>query len=237
MFKILIVDDEKEARDCLADLLTDLLLEPEITKVCNSREVMELMEIYSYDILMTGINMPGMDGLSMIEEIVNRGKYPYIVIVSAFNKFEYAQKAIELGANAYILKPLQKDLIHNVLRRYREFLKKFYQTKVIALDKSNGSFLVRISDILAVEIQEKNFLKVYKSDSVFSNIRGQLCDVASRLPDYFIRINRQCIANSFQIRSFNSLSREITMLQNGKELVFQVSRECNKKIRKLFKSV
>jgi DNA-binding LytR/AlgR family response regulator len=237
MLSVLIVDDEKKARDFLAGLLSDVRPDVEIMKACNSHEALELLENHNYDILMTDINMPGMDGLQMIESIAHRDKHLFIVLVSALEKFEYAQKAINLGAHAYIVKPLYKDLISDVLEKYSKFRKESYYSRMILFDNPEGTFQLKAGDILAVEIQGKNLLKIYKSDYTMHTIRGTLNEVFLRLPECFIYINRQCFVNHLHIHSFNCISGKITLLQNGKELVFQMSRECNKNIKAFFSIV
>lgn len=70
---------------------------------------------YKPDIILTDVNMPKMDGLSMIEQIKKINKKIKCSIISAFNDTDYLQKAILLGVNLYITKPIIKDDIQNKL--------------------------------------------------------------------------------------------------------------------------
>lgn len=80
-------------------------------KVQSSREALSLMEKEIPDILITDIEMPGMNGLELIREV--RSKYPqiHILIISGYSNFEYARTALQYGVDNYLLKPvLQEDL-------------------------------------------------------------------------------------------------------------------------------
>jgi YesN/AraC family two-component response regulator len=235
MLRILIVDDEKKARDYIADLLLDALPDVVITRAPNSREALELIQTHYYDILMTDIDMPDMDGLSMIEKITRLNLSLFIVLVSAFDKFEYAQKGIELDTNYYILKPVHKELIERMIEKYRKFQQLTQPSRTVVFRRGQGSFPIRIKDILAVKIQGRNFVKVYKTNGILDCICEKLNEVFARLPDCFVYINRQCFVNTSQIKTFNCIAKEITMLHNGKEIVFQVSRNFSKKIKDLLK--
>jgi DNA-binding LytR/AlgR family response regulator len=235
MLKILIVDDEKKARDYIADLLHDVLSDVDITKASGACQALELLQKNYYDILMTDIYMPDMDGLSMIGEITRLNLSLFVVLVSAYNRFEYAQKGIELGAHYYILKPVHRELIEKMIEKYRKSRQIIQPSRFAVFRKGKGNFPIKVEDILAVEIQGRKFLKIYKTDGILDCIYEKLSEALARLPDCFVYISRQCFVNILKIRTFNSTAKEITMLQNGKEIVFRVSRDCCKKIKDLLK--
>jgi DNA-binding LytR/AlgR family response regulator len=237
MLRILIVDDEKKSRELLDNLFSKLLPDPVIAKACNYREAMEMLQTCPFDMLLTDICMPDTDGLSMIEEILRLDLHLFFVVVSAFDRFDYARKAIELGVNAYVLKPVYSELIEDVLEKYREFQKNAFPSRTMVFQKSNGSLPVKIGDILAVEVQDKCLLKIYHSDGTENIVYGKLGEVYADLSGCFTHINRQCIMNISLIRSFDSTEGKITAFSNGEEMIFPVSRECNKKMKKLFRQM
>lgn len=88
-----------------------------IGKAVNGLKVLELFKTQVPDILITDIEMPGMNGLELIEQV--KKKYPsvHIVILSGYNNFEYARAAIQYGVKEYILKPVsQSDLSASLLK-------------------------------------------------------------------------------------------------------------------------
>ena len=68
------------------------------------------------DIVMTDIRMPGLSGLEMIEAAREKGCTPAVIIVSGYDEFSYAQKALKLGAVEYLMKPMEDDDVYRAIR-------------------------------------------------------------------------------------------------------------------------
>lgn len=119
MYSILIVDDEKKERDGICKLLSHYHIDLKINQASNGEEALEAFEKTKYDILLTDIKMPYMDGMQLVKEVQKRGMNPVCIIYSAYGEFEYAQNAISLGVIEYLLKPIQldafKDLFNKVI--------------------------------------------------------------------------------------------------------------------------
>jgi len=115
---ILIVDDDEIYRE----LLVESIDEPGVgTEVAESgEEALSKLNATSYDILITDLNMPGMDGLSLLGRA--REKYPYIltIIITGYGTLESATKAIRQGAYDYIQKPFKGEEIQVVIRNAAE---------------------------------------------------------------------------------------------------------------------
>lgn len=105
MKKILIADDEYLVR---LGLKTTVDWEGHgfsiVGEAANGQEALEIFQKTDPDILLTDIRMPVMDGLMLIEKLKARKPSLYVVILTHYNDFAYAQKAILLGASQYILK-------------------------------------------------------------------------------------------------------------------------------------
>jgi len=105
MKKVLIVDDEYLVRLGLKTTVDwaghgfDI-----VGEAANGQEAIRLFDQTDPDILLTDIKMPIVDGLSLIETLKARKPSLYVVILTHYNDFSYAQKAILLGASQYILK-------------------------------------------------------------------------------------------------------------------------------------
>lgn len=69
----------------------------------------EVFEETDPDVVFVDIRMEEMDGLTLIEELQKKGKNAVFVIVTAYDEFSYAKKAIELGAKNYLLKPIDRQ--------------------------------------------------------------------------------------------------------------------------------
>ncbi|WP_338553530.1 response regulator [Paenibacillus sp. KS-LC4] len=123
MYKVLLVDDEEETRSGLLEEIAWARHGFEIVDTAaNGREAMELIERLEPDIVVTDISMPYMNGLELAEW--TRKTYPLtrIVIFSGYDEFEYAQQAIGLQVDEYILKPFSAQQLLEVMDKVKERL-------------------------------------------------------------------------------------------------------------------
>lgn len=79
-------------------------------------EGLELICSTHPDILITDIRIPGLSGLEMVEAAQARGCNPAVIIVSGYDDFSYAQKAVKLGAIEYLVKPMEDDDTYRAIR-------------------------------------------------------------------------------------------------------------------------
>jgi len=120
MLKILIADDEQPVLEGLQFLIKKHF---EDMAVCasarNGREAMELVRLHQPDIVLMDVRMPGISGLDAIRDL--RQSFPQMVfiLVTAYERFEIAKEAIDLGIQDYLLKPLSREALIQVLQRAR----------------------------------------------------------------------------------------------------------------------
>ena len=119
MARILIADDEDLERAALRFIMAGSGLDGEflIDEARNGHEALRLGMEKKYDAIFLDIKMPGLSGLQVAEAFRGAGILAPIVIISAFDTFEYAQKAIRLGVYEYLLKPAGAEEVVSVLRR------------------------------------------------------------------------------------------------------------------------
>ncbi|MHA0856997.1 response regulator transcription factor [Paenibacillus sp. CMAA1364] len=110
MINILIVDDQKHIRDGLQAMLCQFLKQlGNIYTAVNGIEALGLLSQHSIQLVITDIRMPDMDGLMLMEKSKQNHIEVDYLIISGYSDFAYAQKAIELGAKGYLLKPVNRD--------------------------------------------------------------------------------------------------------------------------------
>lgn len=112
MYTMIIADDEEI--ECKAMSLLIQRNFPEITLlpyVLSGTDLIGVVDSLDPDIAIVDINMTGMNGLDAIDHIKIKRHRTKIIINTAYNSFEYAQRAILLGADAYILKPERKNRV------------------------------------------------------------------------------------------------------------------------------
>ncbi len=119
--KVLYVEDNEEVRTETLNLLKQLFNTVEVA--ANGKEGLEKFKSEKFDIIITDINMPVMNGLEMIKEIKNIDKRVPIIVITAFNDFEYLVESIKIGVYGYILKPIDIDQLLEAVYRVMEKVK------------------------------------------------------------------------------------------------------------------
>ncbi|MCL6459019.1 MAG: response regulator [Gorillibacterium sp.] len=118
MYKVLLVDDEPRSIEGLQIMIDWHKLGFEICGVCtNGVEALAKIKETAPDLVITDIQMPVMNGLELIAAIKRSSTQPIIfIILSAYNEFNYAKKAMEYGIRHYILKPIIEEEASALLR-------------------------------------------------------------------------------------------------------------------------
>ncbi len=115
-----VAEDEERMRDYLARKTAEL--DPNLEcagTAADGEEAVELVERYLPDLLITDIKMPVLEGLELVARIRRTNPDVRILIVSGYSEFEYARRAIELGVDNYILKPIDVQALRETLRTIR----------------------------------------------------------------------------------------------------------------------
>lgn len=116
--KILVVDDEEAIREVVSTLLSAQGYE--CTTSSNGRLALETFRKGSYDLVLSDIVMPEMDGLKLLSELRLEDPDVPVIMVTAMHDIAIALEAIRAGAYDYILKPFEKDQLHLSVRRALE---------------------------------------------------------------------------------------------------------------------
>ncbi|WP_308737516.1 response regulator [Paenibacillus sp. AR247] len=120
MYKLLLVEDEEDVRDGLVEEINWELHGFQVTGTAeNGREALEWMEKEMPDIVVTDIQMPFMNGLELAAWIREHAPSTKIIILTGYDEFEYAQKAIKLQIDEYVLKPFSSRELVDVLLKVK----------------------------------------------------------------------------------------------------------------------
>jgi len=113
--KILIVDDEENARIGLSKLLSQEGYQ--VNAVGNGHEALDFLGNEPVSLVITDINMPEMDGLTFLREL-NR-EYPStdVIMITAYGGVESYLEAMNLGAFEYLNKPIKLDELKSVMKK------------------------------------------------------------------------------------------------------------------------
>jgi excisionase family DNA binding protein len=103
--RVLVVDDEASIRDLLAKTLA--LAEYDVDVTPDGRSALERLRMYSYDLLIADLKMPGLDGLTVIREAKRYKSDLPIIIITGFSTESSAIEAVNLGVAGYLTKPFR----------------------------------------------------------------------------------------------------------------------------------
>ena len=118
MYRVLIADDEGIMLEALKNIITaNFGNECELAFAKTGRAVVELAESFRPDIAFMDIQMPGINGIQAIKEIRKFNSSVKFIIITAYDKFDYAKEAINLGVLEYLTKPIKWQMIVDVLER------------------------------------------------------------------------------------------------------------------------
>ncbi|WP_433946771.1 response regulator transcription factor [Paenibacillus sp. SN-8-1] len=121
---ILIADDERAIREGIRRTIEQICPDYTVHLAASTAEAVQIMGGHRIDIVLTDILMPGMNGLEFMK--ISKHRYPLVkwVVISAHSEFSYAQEAVRLGARDYLLKPIGKkrlvELIENLQTEIRQ---------------------------------------------------------------------------------------------------------------------
>ena len=114
--KILLADDNKEFCDLLEEFFSTQEDLEVVGKAHNGLEVLEKVQELNPDVVVLDIIMPNLDGLGVIEKLTNFDKKPRIIVLSAVGQDKITQRAINLGADYYVVKPFDLKILVERIR-------------------------------------------------------------------------------------------------------------------------
>ena len=114
--KILIVDDEPDMLEMLDMIITDKTNHRVVT-TNNPLEVGDLLAKDNYNLVITDLKMPIMDGMDVIAAVKSRDPDIPVVVITAFGTIESAEEAVRRGAYDFITKPFRKEQILVTIER------------------------------------------------------------------------------------------------------------------------
>lgn len=121
MYRIMLADDEGIVIDSMKFIIDkEFGSECQVEYAKTGRSVIELAERFRPDIAVMDIQMPGINGIEAMREIQKFSPNTIFIVMSAYDKFDYAQEAIKLGVLEYINKPMERTKVVATLKRAME---------------------------------------------------------------------------------------------------------------------
>ena len=173
--KIMIVDDEPKIRKGIKMLL-DGQKGFDVVGAYDGADsaLMDILE-KTPDVIVTDIKMPEYSGLDLIEKIRERDKKIYIIIISGYSNFEYAQQAIKYGVYRYLTKPTNARELIGILEEIEKNIQKPRREEKQEMKVTN-LFVQKAMDYISMNYSQKLTL---------TKISEQLCITPNYLSELF----------------------------------------------------
>jgi two-component system, LytTR family, response regulator AlgR len=205
--RVLIVDDEKLARDRLRELLTDIGGYTVVGEAMNGAEAVEKTSELNPDVLLMDIRMPGMDGLEAAMHLMGMENPPSVIFTTAYD--QHALDAFEVNAVDYLLKPIRKDRLANALTKARKLtmkqMKEISQSRPEPPERTHISVhlrgnirLVPVPDILYFLADSKYV--VVRTPNEEHLIEDSLVNLEKEFGDRFLRVHRNALVATPSIK-------------------------------------
>jgi two-component system, LytTR family, response regulator LytT len=243
----LIVDDEQLAREELSYLLTDIPDIEVLQTASNGIEAVKLIEQLEPDVVFLDVQMPGLDGLAVIEQVREKAApLPHFILTTAFD--QYAVEAFRLQALDYLLKPVEKDRLAESIARARRTLEEKeteqeperiappQRTKLL-VRANNRNLIVDAQDLIYATIDDGTITMVTAQFEGQSNYRT-IEELQSNLdPNLFWRVHRSFLVNINKIREVIPWFKSSFQLKmdDKKQTEIPVSRIQTRRLRALLK--
>ena len=165
--KILLVEDDKGTIDELLLILRSYFATIDIAY--DGEEGLNKALYTNYDIIITDIVMPKIDGITMIQKIKNKKK-PKFIVITAYSNKDFFIELIELGIQGYLIKPITFKQIANTLKKvtdeiYKEMEIKSHIKEIERLSKIKSEFLANMSHEIRTPLNAiLGFIKIMKEE-------------------------------------------------------------------------
>jgi YesN/AraC family two-component response regulator len=172
--KVLVVDDDTEIRRLLVDLVDEIGLRAD--EAANGLEALDKIKKQSYDIILTDLEMPGANGIEVLENARAIRSDVHVIIITGYASLETAIKAIKLGAYDYITKPFKWDEMRVAVQNAYEKIRLIRENKALIIQLNDAcQELEELKHLLLdVNVKQITASKVKDNQRAVSPVRGEL---------------------------------------------------------------
>ena len=133
MYKVLIVDDEKIIRMGIKNIIPwNAIGFQEVFAAASGNEALKMIEEHMPDVMITDIQMTEMTGLELIEQVKAIKNDMRIVVLTGYDSFDYARECLRMQVVDFLLKPIDEDLLTQLMKDQVEYLDQKNQEKKLA---------------------------------------------------------------------------------------------------------
>jgi len=204
--KVLIVDDEKPARDRLRQLIADFGSHEVVAEAANGEQALSMAATHDPDVVLLDIRMPGVDGIETAHHLNAMASPPAVVFTTAYD--EYAIDAFEARAIGYVLKPVRRERLEKALEHAARITGKMLKqlTSESNLQSRRQHVCTRIKgELRLIPIESISYFHADQKYITVHHGNGQdliddsLKSLEDEFTDEFVRIHRSVLVAVDQI--------------------------------------
>jgi len=245
--KVLIVDDERLARDRLNRMICALHDYEVVGDAANGEEAIHKTMLLDPDIVLLDIRMPGMDGLSVGRKMASLESPPAIIFCTAFS--EHAIAAFDILASGYLLKPVRRDVLIETLSR----VGRVNRVQTATLQNDEHEELARTRTHISaktrrgIELIPLTDVRFFQADHKYVTVRHEkgevliddtLRDLEDEFGDRLVRIHRNALVMTTHLEGLERDSRgHYQVRMSGVDDRLDVSRRHISGLRKLVQTL
>lgn len=177
---IMVVDDETAIREGIKRTIESSFPNMMVFAAGSVEDALSILREYPTDLVLLDIMMPGMNGLELMGVMKEKYKSMKWIVISAHSEFSFAQEALRLGARDYILKPVGKNKLKEILAE-------------VELEWNEQKRNMSEKDILQINLR-------YLREAVFRRWakgldigRFDMVELARQYPDFYLIIDRKSV--------------------------------------------
>ncbi len=231
--RVLIVDDEPLARARMTALLRECSGAEVVGSANDGEAALAALDDAQPDVLLLDINMPGIDGVTLAQQLGGRVR-PQVIFCTAYEA--HALKAFELGAADYLLKPVRLERLREALQRAQRRLDDSAREPTAYLHGRLRGEEVRVAldDVLCLLADEKYVVVHHRGGELL--IEDSLRQLEEAYPDQLIRLHRNCLVPPTRLTGLKTLpdGRVLARL-DGTDSSPEISRRNLPAVRKLLR--
>jgi len=252
MLKVIIADDEAPARSKMRRMLGKFDNVEIVAEAEDGIQALDLIQQHNPDVVFLDIEMPGLHGIEVAENVGQMINPPLVVFATAYN--EHAIKAFEISAIDYLLKPVSEERLETTIEKLSSFPRKQLvagQAERIEHLEHDEHFklpfsnkipvpthdrykLIDYADVVCIEVEERNTI-LYTTEKAY--VLNQPLDYfEKKLPgELFLRVNRSCLVGLQHVKEIVIWfgNRFKIVLDSGKDVV--ASREKSRILKQVLK--
>ena len=242
--KILIVDDEKPARDRLRRLIDSLQGYQIVGEAHNGLDALEQCDRHHPDIVLMDIRMPGMDGLEAALELSHQQNPPAIIFITAFA--DHALEAFESHAVDYLLKPVKLDRLQQALDTSRQLNRAQMQNTLgeVINDNEREHICARVrGNLVLIALQDIYYFRAEQKYVTVRHAGGEvlieepLKDLETEFSAHFNRVHRNALVRLDKVAGMKNNADGHRIFFHDIDDQLEISRRHLSGVRKLLKNL